>query len=215
MSSSSVGSFLGVELATVVAREMIARYKIQREQTRRELEELYRKPVYFAHELVGCKLKRELARIFTEIDLSNSYIPRMMVGEIVERGLSSFMSKLGFIKPDSPCVEELSEIVVAGSPDYVSSDGKILVDVKYSKTPIPREHHVARMRIYLTICRAEVGVLLYISPRGIKSYGVLEKIDQQDIVKLAKSSSSPRYEWECRHCAFSDFCPAFRGERGG
>jgi CRISPR/Cas system-associated exonuclease Cas4 (RecB family) len=210
-----VGSFLGVEVAAVVAREMIARYKIQREQTRRELEEKYKKPVYFAHELVGCKLKRELARAFTEIDLANSYVPRMMLGEVVEHGLTTFMSKLGFVKPDSPCVEEFLEIVVAGSPDYISVDRKILVDVKYSRSPITREHHVARMKIYLTICKAELGVLLYISSKGIKSYGVVEKLDPQDIVKLAKSNSSPRYQWECKLCAYSDFCPVFRGERSG
>jgi len=215
LSSSSVGSFLGVELATVVAREMIARYKIQREQTRRELEERYKKPVFFAHEIVSCRLKRQLSKTLTEVDLSSSFTPRMILGEIIEYGLGQFMERLGFTKPENPCILELDDMVVAGSPDYISRDGMILIDVKYSKEPVHRDHHVARMEIYLTICNAEKGVLVYFSPSGIKSYEVSNKMEVQRIKYLASSSNIPQYPWECRLCAFKDFCPAFRGERSG
>jgi len=191
----------------MIAREMIARYKIAREQTRRELEEKYKKPVFFAHEIVSCRLKRQLSKTLTEIDLSSSFNPRMMIGEIVEYGVEMFMNKLGYIKPDKPCILELDDIVVAGSPDYISKDGKILIDVKYSKEPVSRDHHIARMQIYLTICNAEKGVLVYFSPSGIKSYEVSDKMEVQRIKILANSNSIPQYPWECGLCVFKDFCP--------
>jgi len=191
----------------MIAREMIARYKIAREQTRRELEEKYKKPVFFAHEIVSCRLKRQLSKTLTEIDLSSSFNPRMMIGEIVEYGVEMFMNKLGYIKPDKPCILELDDIVVAGSPDYISKDGKILIDVKYSKEPVSRDHHIARMQIYLTICNAEKGVLVYFSPSGIKSYEVSDKMEVQRIKILANSNGIPQYPWECKLCVFKDFCP--------
>lgn len=190
----------------MIAREMIARYKIAREQTRRELEEKYKKPVFFAHELTSCSLKRQLSRSLTEIDLSSSFNPRMMLGEIVEYGVEMFMNKLGYIKPDKPCILELDDIVVAGSPDYISKDGKTLVDIKYSKQLDMREHHATRMEIYLTICNGEKGILLYISRNGIRNYEISEKIDLKKIELLAKTQAAPRYAWECKLCVFQDFC---------
>jgi len=200
-------SFLSVELGSMIAREMIVRYKIAREQTRRELEEKYKKPVFFAHELTSCALKRQLSKTLTEVDLSASFTPRMIVGEIVEYGLEQFMVRLGFTKPENPCVLELDNMVVAGSPDYISRDGMILIDVKYSKEPVSRDHHRARMQIYLTICNAEKGVLVYFSPSGIKSYEVSDKMEVQRIKILANSNSIPQYPWECGLCVFKDFCP--------
>lgn len=198
---------LGIELAAIVGREMISRYKIQREISRKELEKKYCKRVIFAHELTSCSLKVEFSRKFSELDIAASFNPRMMIGEIVEYGIEKFMSSLGYNKFSDILLMDIGDTIIAGSPDYVSEDRKTLVDVKYSYNPVIREHHIERMQIYLTLSNAEKGILLYISPFGVKSYEVREKMDISKIKVLLQLSTAPKYNWECKYCIYSDFCP--------
>jgi CRISPR/Cas system-associated exonuclease Cas4 (RecB family) len=198
---------VGVDLAALVAREMIARYKIQREMSRKELEERYKKRVLFAHELTSCALKSRFSKSLHELDLASSFNPRMMIGELIEYGVEKFMQQIGFTKFQGAFVMEMDEFVIAGSPDYISKDKSTIVDVKYSFNPITRDHHIERMQIYLTISNIPRGLLIYISPQGLKSYEVRDKMDQSKIRNLIQNPQIPRYVWECRLCVYSEFCP--------
>jgi CRISPR-associated exonuclease Cas4 len=204
---------LGIDLAAIIGREMISRYKIQREMSRKELEKKYGKPIVFAHEITGCSLKSEFAKKFSELDVAASFNPKMMVGEIVEYGIEKFMQSLGYTKFNDVLIMDIGDVVIAGSPDYISSDKKTLVDVKYSYNPVTREHHIDRMRIYLTLSNADRGILLYISPFGVKSYEVKEKMDISEIKTRITFVSIPRYLWECKYCTYADFCPQRRFEK--
>ena len=201
-------SLLSIQLADKISKSMIFRYRINRELSRNELTEKYKKPVYFAHELTQCPLKRAYAELLPEKDLETSFKPSVMIGEIVENGLENYLKSLEFEKVKEPCVMEFQNYVIAGSPDYINVRTGTLLDVKYSEFPIQREHHIERMQIYLTICKSEEGILLYISPSGIKSFSVKTKMDPRTIAQLASFQSIPRYKWECKYCNFQDFCPS-------
>jgi CRISPR/Cas system-associated exonuclease Cas4 (RecB family) len=203
---SRVESRLGVEFTQLVARTLVERYKIAREASRAELQRRYGKKVLFAHELLMCSYKRELRSLIPELDMVSSFNPKFIVGEIVEQGVGEYMAKLGFKKSEEICVMEFGDIVVAGSPDYVSEDRRTVVDVKYSFNPRMKDHHMKRVQIYMTLCGAERGVLIYISPRGIISYESTQSLSSKEIVFHATAWSSPKWQWECDYCEFREFC---------
>lgn len=201
-------SNLGAEIAATIARALITRYKIQREMTRKELEKAG-KAVFFAHELTSCTKKREYESIFGEVSLAQSFKPQILVGEIVEAGLAEYLSQLGLRKPERFWAREVESFIIAGSPDYVDCVDKpqIVVDVKYTSFDIePRSHHAERVQIYLWLTGAERGVLLYISPHGIKSFDIWEPMDESDILMRIRSQKAPMYDWECKFCAYSQYC---------
>jgi len=200
-------NLLSAKLVATIGDSMIFKYRDIRELKRKMLSEKYNKPVYFAHELVQCPMKKAYLNILPKVDLETSFKPSVIIGEIVENGLENYLGSLGFIRPKEPCVKEFQEFVVAGSPDYINNSDRTVLDVKYSELSIQREHHTLRMQIYLTICDSHDAVLLYISPDGIRSFSIKTKLDPQDIAELVNSSNIPRYTWECKFCNFKDFCP--------
>lgn len=206
MSESRFESRLGVELMQLVARTLVERYKISREASRDELQRKYGKRVVFAHEALMCSYKRELRSMIPELDITSSFKPKFIVGEIVERGVEEYMAKLGFKKVDKICVMEFEDLVVAGSPDYASEDWRTVVDVKYSSTPKIREHHIKRVQMYMTLCGSEKGALIYISPRGVISYETSQPLSSKEIVFHATTRVAPKWQWECDYCEFKEFC---------
>jgi len=205
---SQPGESLAAQLAKRVAKEMILRYKIKRNETKKKFEQQgYR--VYFAHELVQCRLQTEFAELMREVDLAHSFEPALMVGEIVEAGVEKYLSDLGFQRCDRPYIRFLDNVVVIGSPDYVDNPEaptKVL-DVKFKRRdPQALSHHVARMRIYLWLTKAKQAFLLYISPEGIKDYLIEEPFNDNEVMTLISKPRSPLFEWECRYCAYSSFC---------
>lgn len=205
---SNPSESLSSKLAKLIAREMIYKYKISREEGRKKLEEK-RYKVFFAHELLLCPTALEFRKVFSEIEIAQSFQPQLMVGEIVESGLEKFLNKLGLVKCTKVYFKIIDSHIVAGSPDYVDNldNPSVVVDVKFKRaSPQPLEHHVARMKVYLFLTDAEEGILLYISPEGIKDYVVREPFSRSDISMLISQNNSPRFEWQCKYCPFSKFC---------
>jgi CRISPR/Cas system-associated exonuclease Cas4 (RecB family) len=203
---SRIESRLGVDFTQLVARTLVEKYKIAREASRAELQRKYGKRVLFAHELLMCSYKRELRSLIPELDMVSSFNPKFIVGEIVEQGVEEFMARLGFKKFEEICVMELGDVLIAGSPDYVSEDKRTVVDVKYSFNPRMKDHHLKRVQIYMTICGADRGVLIYISPKGIISYESTQPLSSKEIVFHATTWSTPKWQWECNYCEFREFC---------
>jgi CRISPR-associated exonuclease Cas4 len=78
--------------------------------------------------------------------------------------------------------------------------------VKYSYNPRVKEHHLKRVQMYMALCGAGRGILIYISPRGIISYETTQALSSKEIVFHATAWSSPKWTWECDYCEFSEFC---------
>ena len=197
---------LTIDFVSIVTRSLIMRYKIEREKARKELEEKYKKRVIFAHELLLCPLKLEFKEKLSEIELLTSFKPSILVGEIVEQGVREYLERLGFIKADYVCIKEFDDFILAGSPDYCTNDRSKIVDIKFSKLPLIKEHHYKRLAVYLNICNSKEGYLLYISPRGIISEKLTAPMTDDEIIDLINTSRAPRFSWECRYCQFSEFC---------
>lgn len=197
------------DLVSNIARTLIMRYKIEREKTRRNLEEKYNKRVIFAHELFTCPEKLKFREKMSELELLTSFIPSVILGEIVEQGVKEYLEKIGFKKFNGFCIKEYKDFVIAGSPDYISDNRKIIIDVKFSRRGILREHHYLRVRLYLTICDSEKGYILYIGPRRIVTIEVSNPLSNDEVE--SRILSGERFSWECKYCIFNKYC-RIRGE---
>ncbi|MEM3753565.1 MAG: hypothetical protein QW778_03125, partial [Candidatus Micrarchaeaceae archaeon] len=83
------------------------------------------------------------------------------------------------------------------------------IEVKYQTAlrDEPKEHHVLQVKLYLWLLSAERGELLYISPKGLKSFTIEKSLSDQEVIELIKEEKVPRWlEWECKYCQYSPFC---------
>lgn len=213
---------LGVELAKTIALAMIERYKLSRQKLREEYEKQGYK-IVFAHELSQCSRKPVMADQLQALDLSVSWKPAVLLGEVVERGIEKYLTSLGFSPPSKPWSKIVSAngemYVVVGSPDFVDNVEKPyrVVDVKYTASqPSVKDHHIVRMRVYLWLTGAQEGILLYVSPEGLKSYTVIETMTDREVASLIETRPAPMWDWECKLCPFESYCnQAVRGGKSG
>jgi len=161
---------------------------------------------YFAHELCMCNEKLRLSELYHTLDEATSYNPAVIVGEIIQSGLKEYISGCEI----EPVIEkQIGSDVVIGSPDFYSKEnGGIVIDVKFKRRKVePLEHHRLRVAIYKWLADAQNGLLIYISPTGIKEFIVDKTLTSNDIKNLIISPKSPMWpEWECTYCIYSHFC---------
>jgi len=193
--------------------DMELRYRVEREERRRMLEEKYGCPVVFVHELLECAQKREMRRRFPEVEAAGLYNPRFVVGWIVEEGIKALLG----VREEQHYWEREVEVdgrrvVIAGGIDARDPETGRVLEIKYMSGLYgsPWEHHKLQLGIYCWGVGEEVGELWEISPKGVVFIEVpaLSDGDVKGIVaEYLDGGRSPRWNWECDLCDFEPWCP--------
>ena len=192
--------------------EMEKRYRIEREERRAELQEKYKTPIFFVHELLECPHKREMRRKFPEIEIASMYNPRFVVGWLIEEGVKNI---LGVREEqyywEKQVVVDGQTITIAGSIDSRDPETGKVIEIKYlsSLFNTPHEHHVLQLRTYLWGVDEPEGELWMFSPEG-SVFIPVEAMTDEEVSKLVATALSgdkiPMWPWECDHCGFERFC---------
>jgi len=175
------------------------------------------KNVIHVHELISCKYKSEFAKELPE--LFTPIRPPILIGEAIDEYLKKLFERDSELSAITETTEgeykkELKvdgeKILLVGRPDIVLKD--LVVEIKYSQfeNDLPREHHIAQLKIYLFLTNKPKGKLIYVTNKQLKEFDIEEAWTEEDIIKLFQSWSSPRYEWECTYCVIRAICPYYK-----
>jgi CRISPR-associated protein Cas4 len=174
------------------------------------INELKDEKIIYITDLVYCPLKREFRRQYTEI--SFQFEPYMVLGDMVHKGIQEYLSDMGYEieKEISKDVEvEGTSFTLKGRMDAFSPNRIVEIKTARSGSNLPQPHHLMQLRLYLAIAGVAKGTLIYVTPDRYVEHEVnSENIDVQSIVKKhVKKENIPMWEWECRNCIYSKFCP--------
>jgi len=173
--------------------------------------------VIHVHELISCKYKSEFAKDLPE--LFTPIRPPVLIGEAIDEYLKQLFEndeELSALTESTVAefqkvikVDE-SKITLIGRPDVVLKD--MVVEIKYSQfeNNLPREHHIAQVKIYLFLTGKRKGKLIYITNKQLREFDVDNDWSEREIIDLFRNWTSPRYEWECTYCIIRSICPYFR-----
>ena len=186
-----------------IFNDMERRYRVEREAYRRELQEKYKLPVIFVHELLQCPLKQDFAQKFPEIEMASLYNSRFVVGWLIEEAVKK-LTGAKELKCHRVVETQSGRYVVAGTADAFLEKENIVIEVKYltGLYGSPHTHHILQLQLYLYLSGKERGELWMFSPEGAFAQPV-EPASEQQVAELVEShiarNPAPKWEWECIH----------------
>jgi len=192
-----------------LAEDMREKYIVEKQKWKEELVKRGFKRVYAVHELCECSMKRKLRREFPDLEIANIYNPRILLGEIVHRGMAAITSLPCEHKVNKVIKVDGEDVIIGGSIDFYDKVTNTIYEIKYTTSidHAPYEHHILQVKLYKWLCDTDEAYIIYISPGGIKAYKVDETIDEEGVKELVKSEATPRWSWECKYCIYKPFCP--------
>lgn len=200
---------IGERILRDIFDQMIERYKISREDWREEIARTLKVgKVWFVHELLECRQKKNMREKFPEIDVATSFNPRLVVGWLIEEAVRNILKA-----QSQRWYKKIGEVAVAGEADILLDDGgeKTVIEVKYltGLYGAPHQHHIDQLRLYLWGLGIDRGELWMISPEGIIFTPVTSMTDEDvaELLSESESEMSPRYIFECKLCNYEQFCP--------
>lgn len=181
------------------------------EEFAKRLEELQNPSIYYVSDLIYCSLKRHHRLKFPY--LTFTFEPITIMGELVHRGLQEILLQAGFqseYEVSRQFVINNEKIIVKGRIDAYRP-GEV-IEIKSSRSTheaLPYPHHVLQVKLYLELVGADKGILIYISPEKILEYEIRleESILEKLLYETMNLSVAPRWDWECKGCAFLRICP--------
>lgn len=193
--------------------------KLIYELSRDEYERHVREPnVYWVSDLVRCLLKRNYELIYPELRMREIFIPTLISGNLIHRGLQSVLKERfgGNVSVEVEASREVvlltgDKVVIKGRADAIVStdEGRIGIEIKTSRSDlnIPHEPHLEQVMIYNWLMDLNYSLLIYITPDRITQFTVLDRLTEADVVDRISSPTYPRYSWECNYCTYSVLCP--------
>lgn len=185
-------------------------YQIKLEEHQQRLAELKNPKVVYVSDLVYCPMKRKFKLLYPELVFD--FEPYMVLGDIVHKGLQTYLKDWNFEiekEVEEKIIIDNEEYILKGRIDAFSKE--FLVEIKSSRsaTGIPHEHHLLQLKIYMAMTSVSKGILIYITNDRIVEYPV--SLGDFDFGKLVRdfiyATEVPKWDWECRSCPFSKFCP--------
>jgi len=176
--------------------------------------------VIFVTDLVRCPLKREYELKFPEIANSSLLNPSNLIGDLVHEGLERVIDIGNYKKETEVEVSkdffiEGKKVTIHGRIDLLFKSEKeiLVVEIKTSKRDIgiPKENHVLQLKIYMNLLNTSRGILVYFTNDRIAEFIIEGQISDEEMEGLISDHlrlyPTPKYNWECRYCYFSAFCP--------
>ncbi|MBO3768084.1 MAG: hypothetical protein QXS21_03155 [Thermoproteota archaeon] len=193
-------------LVVSIFHDLLKKYLDERERVR-EIWKAKGKEVVFVHELCECAYKRKLRLIFPEIEKASFFNPRFLVGHFIELAVKILLND----QKDHLVSKELfvngKQLLVCGHIDAIFNE--LPVEIKYQTDlqGIPHEHHILQLKLYSWLSNSSFGLLVYISPEGVKIFKIENDLNDEKVIELFRKESSPMWvEWECNYCVFERFC---------
>jgi CRISPR-associated exonuclease Cas4 len=190
---------------------MERRYRVEREAYRRELQEKYKLPVIFVHELLQCPLKQDFAQKFPEIEMASLYNSRFVVGWLIEEAVKK-LTGAKELKCHKAVETQNGRYVVAGTADAFLEKEDTVIEVKYltGMFGAPHEHHILQLQLYLYLSGKKRGELWMFSPEGTL-FQPVEPASEQQVAELVEShvarNPAPKWaDWECNLCLYEEWC---------
>lgn len=185
-------------------------YEWVREEHARHMEEERDPNIFYVTDLVYCPLKRSFRQEFPE--LSFTFKPIHVAGSLLHLGLASLLKDQGFeIEKSLEKAYEVGgrQVRVKGRVDAYRPD--LIVEFKTGRPgqQLPHDHHALQLKAYLDLAGVEEGLLAYVTLdrmvefRVEREEGLVERLLEQHLSR----TRAPLWEWECRSCAFSEYCP--------
>jgi len=133
--------------------------------------------------------------------------PQLILGSLVHLGLQQILKDLG-CKVEVEFEKEIQDYKIKGRVDAIDND--TVYEIKFAKDlreNRPYEHHIYQLRIYLWLTGYEHGKLIYVTPSRIVEFDESNPMDDDELIMFIDNWRSPRWEWECNYCDFSQICP--------
>ena len=165
----------------------------------------------YVTELVECPMKREFRKDLWHLEVTN---PSLILGRLVHEGLELLVKQLfpdEEVKTEVEVERELDDKVIRGRIDAIVGDR--IIEIKYMrgiKGDLPLEHHKYQLRLYKWMTGMRKGSIIYITPDGIKEYDEDKPVNNAEILQIIEDNRIPKYDWECKYCAFAKYCPYAR-----
>jgi len=169
----------------------------------------------YVTDLLYCPLKPRLREQFKELTLAEAYNPSTLQGSLIHESVERILIEELNAEVEVPVTKELTiddEVYkLVGRID--AKKDNVIIEIKTSKTDvgIPREEHVLQLMIYITMLKAQYGILLYITPDRVTEFHVDYGMSDDKLIELVQdyvyTRRIPRHEWECKYCVFAKVCP--------
>ncbi|MEZ0289981.1 MAG: CRISPR-associated protein Cas4 [Sulfolobales archaeon] len=172
---------------------------------------------YYVTDLVRCPLKREYELIYPDLYAYEILSPPTIVGDMIHKGFQSLLRELYGssveieVEGEKTVIVDNSVIKIKGRCDAIikRDDSRIGVEIKSGRSDynIPLEHHIDQARAYNWLFDLRETYLVYVTYERVTQYRVADKMSEEEIIARIRSTSYPRYSWECSYCPFSIMCP--------
>ena len=196
-----------------LADHIIVKYHKRHEKLREELSEGV-DYVYFVHELCECAKKRGMRELYPELNTSHAYEPAIMLGELVHLGVESLTHSEKEVVKFRDVETKIGTVRVAGTIDIYYPEENTVVDIKYARklgNNMPLKRHKLQVSLYAWLANAKYGEIWYITPEGIRTYGLIKPANEATAKHLIEYPKTPMWpKWECKYCPYTKICPENR-----
>ncbi|WP_016730836.1 CRISPR-associated protein Cas4 [Saccharolobus islandicus] len=169
----------------------------------------------YVTDLLYCPLKPRLREQFKELTYAETYNPSTLQGSLIHESVERILAEELNAEVEVPVTKELTidgEVYkLVGRIDAIKDN--VIIEIKTSKTDvgIPREEHVLQLMIYITMLKAQYGILLYITPDRVTEFHVDYGMSDDKLIEFVQdyiyTRRIPRHDWECKYCVYAKVCP--------
>ncbi len=169
---------------------------------------------YAVYEVLECKAKAKFMRAMPHMIVSTLVNPSSLIGLLLHEGLNEILRQENRTRVFTKSVNvNNTAFRINGWPDYY--DGGKVIEIKFTTRPIsePEQRHVQQTRMYMWLTDVMEGYLIYITPRRVVEFKIESPMTDDEVVKVIKEWSSPRYDNECTTCPFRTICSLAKVEQ--
>jgi len=172
------------------------------------------KSVIWVSDLARCKRAREYDLVY---DFMFTVRSEFVLGKLMHLGFYEYLKEL--YGPDNVRIEvelgkKIGNYLVKGRVDAIVNND-FIIELKTGRdipTNEPSEHHVIQVKAYLWLAGLEKAKLIYLTRAQWREFEISEPYNDDEIELLINSDTSPRWDWECDYCIYSQFCTIRKGK---
>ena len=101
-------------------------------------------------------------------------------------------------------------IKLKGRIDAYIKDENLPVEIKFTTNPqnLPRQEHLIQLKAYMNMVNSDKGLLIYITPTGVRYFEVNNPLSDRDLInqiKIILENKQIKQE-QCKFCPFKKIC---------
>jgi RecB family exonuclease len=170
----------------------------------------------YVTDLLNCSnlfyLRKQLGIAIKLEDISNDILrSHATIGNIFHEGIQKILKETVENVNTEFSVEKIfliddKMVKLKGRIDVYIKDENLPIEIKFTVNPqnLPRTEHVFQLRTYMNIVNSDKGLLIYITPAGIKYFEInnpLTDVDLINQIKIILENKQIKRE-QCKYCLF-------------